>query len=65
MMKDVFVDGDAVLKKNIAKMRRKALRRTKMKYQLIMISMSYFETQMTYHRAIFLGDQTKKKKEMR
>ena len=39
-------------KKNIAKIRRKALQRQKRKYQLIMMSMSYFETQMTYRRAI-------------
>ena len=57
--KDVFVEGDALLEKNIAKIRRKALRRTKRKYQLIMMSMSYFETQMTYRRAI-LDAQMKK-----
>jgi len=57
--KDVFVEGRLLLKKNIAKIRRKALRRAKRKYQLIMMSMSYFDTQMTYRRAI-LDSQMKK-----
>ena len=57
--KDVFVDGHVLLKKGIAKIRRKALRRSKRKYQLIMMSMSHFETQMTYRRAI-LDSQMKK-----
>ena len=57
--KDVFVEGRMLLKKNIAKIRRKALRRAKRKYQLIMMSMSYFDTQMTYRRAI-LDSQMKK-----
>jgi hypothetical protein len=58
-LKDVFVDGDILLKKNIGKIRRKALRRKKRKYQLIMMAMKYFERQMTYQRKI-LDAQMKK-----
>ncbi len=48
-----------MLKKNIMKIRTKALRRKKRKYQLIMMAMKYFETQMTYRRKI-LDAQMKK-----
>ena len=58
-LKDIFVDGDILLKKNIGKIRRKALRRKKRKYQLIMMAMKYFQTQMTYRRKI-LDAQMKK-----
>ena len=51
-LKDVFIHGDIMLKKNIMKIRTKALRRKKRKYQLIMMAMKHFDTQMTYRRKV-------------
>ena len=50
---DVFVEGKKILvKKKIVKVRQKAIRRYKRKYQLIHMAMKYFETQMQYRRTI-------------
>ena len=60
--KDLFATGNRILSKTIKKIRRKAIQRKKRKFQLILMSIKYFETQMEYRRAI-LDSRIKKTKE--